>query len=312
MQPPYSRKIFPFRLGILMLVLFSIASCQSTPTTQPSPTPNLLSTEVSKQLTKVVHLVTPTLNQANTGKTAETGTATSANEVLSLPDVATANGIQISLEQVEEIESGYILKGKISKDPGLWLMVLLGEGTQLFDARGNVIPTKYYSDGKGGTIQDTYENWALQTQGKNYPDPWRLNVASLLIELSKKVSFAVDLGPEPQIGQVWELNAPIEYAGHTLVVQKVELFQSEKNKPCLKFSFAGGPEIFRVTSVDDPENRARGKDIQVGDASSGEIFHSSCYGQMPAGIRRIDIYSVDVIQQGPWSLRWQLPSENAN
>lgn len=310
MQPPYSKKIFPSRLGILMLVLISIASCQASPTSQPSPTPNLLSTEVSKQLTKVALLVTPNPNETDPGKLTET--VTSADDIHPLPDVATANGIQISLEQVEELESGYILKGRISKVPGLWLMVLLGEGTQLLDAQGGVIPTQYYYEGKGGTIHDTFENWGLQTIGKEYPSPWSLAIPSFLVELSRKVSFAVDLGPEPQIGQVWELNTQLDYAGHTLIVQKMELFQSEKNKPCLKFSFAGGPEIFRVTSVNDPENRARGKDIQVGDANSGEIFHSSCYAQMPVGIRRIDIYSVDVIQQGPWTLRWQPPNENAS
>ncbi len=308
MQPPYSRKSIPCGLGILILVLFSIVSCQATPPTQSSPTPNFLSTAVAEQITKVVLLVTPTPIEASNGKPAETVPATSTDEVLLLPDVATANGTQISLEQVDEIESGYILKGRISKEPNLMLEVRLGFGTELLDAQGNVIPTEYYFGGQGGTIQDGFSNWGLQTQGKNHPGPWSLNVSSLLIELSKKVSFAVDLGPEPEIGQIWELNTPIDFAGYNFVVQKVELFQSEKNRACLKFSFAGGPEIFRITSVDDPENRTRGKDIQVGDASSGEIFHSSCYDQIPAGIRRIDIYSVDVIQQGPWTLRWQPPN----
>ena len=66
MQPLYSRKIFPFRLGILMLVMLFVVSCQGTRILQPSPTPNILSTVVSDQRTKLATTPIPTLSPIKT------------------------------------------------------------------------------------------------------------------------------------------------------------------------------------------------------------------------------------------------------
>lgn len=292
--------------GTLLLVFIALTACQAAPQAQPAPTADRLSTIVAEQQTRVVLLVTATPQATHAEKSAETATPT--NAALSLPDQAAAQGIQISLEQVVEIESGYILKGKISKVAGLWLMVLPGEGTQLLDAQGHVIPTKPYFNGTGGTVQDTFADWGLQTIGKNYPGTWRLNIPSLFIELSRKVTFTADLGPAPQIGQSWDLNLPVDFAGYKFFVQKVALFQSENNRPCLNFLFAGGPEIFRVSSLTDPQNRSRHSGGQVSDAHSGTLSLSFCYDQVPTGVRSFDIFMVEVIQPGPWTLRWQPPT----
>lgn len=295
----------PLRL-ILSLVLL-IASCQRTPSVHPSPIPNETSSVILGQPTKVVLLITPP--PSGTADEKQFGAATQTNDAPSLPDIAMANGISISLEQVEETDDGYILKGKISKVHSLWLTVLLGEGTQLLDAQGGVIPTKYYSDGKGGTTQDAFEDWGLQTIGKDYPGPWKLTIPSLIVELSHKVSFTVDLGFAPQIGQSFDVNLPVDFAGYPFFVQKVEFFLSEKNRPCLNFLFTSGPEIFRISGVTDAGNRSRHTDMQVSDANNGSSFNSLCYDQMPAGIHSFDIYLIDVIQQGPWTLHWQPPEE---
>jgi hypothetical protein len=304
-KPCFGNKMLLLRPGILLLLALFIASCQRTPAGQPSPTPNLPSTIVFGRPTKVVLHVTPT--PAKTVNEKLTDTKMPTNNAPSLPDAVVANGIQISLEQVEEIESGYILTGSISKDPRSMLTIYLGPGTRLLDAQGEVIPTKRYWGQGGGTLQDASAHWGLQTEGKNYPAPWRLNIPSLLIELTGKVSFAVDLGPVPQIGQTWDLNTPFDFAGHKLVVQKVEMIQSEKSRPCLAFTFAGDPEIFRIRSVSDPENRSVHIDGHVSDADSGTISSSFCYDQVPLGTRSIDVYLVDILHQGPWLLGWRPP-----
>ena len=286
-----------------MLVLFT-ASCQRAPAVQPTATPGIGAKAESEQPTKVVLLISPTPAETEGLKLPSTGTPT--NDVPSLPDIALANGIQVSLEQVQETDDGYILKGKISKVHGLWLMVLLGEGTQLFDAQGSVIPTTYISS--GGTIQDTFEDWGLQTIGKDYPGPWSLHIPSLFVELSHKVTFTIDLGFAPQIGQSWDFNMPVDYAGYPFFIQKAVLIQSsEKDRPCLKFLFNSGPEIFRIGGVTDPANRSRHTDMQVSDANNGSSSNSLCYDQAPAGIHSFNIYTINVIQQGPWALHWQPP-----
>ena len=303
-QSHHSKKVYALHLELLLMLVLFTASCQRAPAVQPTATPSITAKAVSEQLTKGALLISPT--PAKTVDLKLTSTATPTNDAPSLPDIALANGIQVSLEQVQEMDDSYILKGKISKVQGLWLMVLLGEGTQLLDAQGSVIPTTYISS--GGTIQDTFEDWGLQTIGKDYPGPWSLHIPSLFVELSHKVTFTIDLGFAPQIGQSWDFNMPVDYAGYPFFIQKAELFQSsEKDRPCLKFLFNSGPEIFRIGGVTDPANRSRHTDMQVSDAINGSSFNSLCYDQAPAGIHSFNIYTINIIQQGPWALHWQPP-----
>jgi len=239
-------------------------------------------------------------------------TTAAAGSSQALPNTATAAGIRISLDQVIETETGFILKGSISKDPKNMLDVGLGQGTQLLDARGAVIPTERYSFQSGGSLQDPSSGWGLQTNSKAYLGPWKLSIPSVMIGLSLLKPFEIDLGPTPQIGQSWDLNRTLDFAGHPLVVQKVEMTQGPNNTIYLNFTFGGNPELFDVPSMGDPQNLSVRSGGKGSSAESGAITSAFLYDQVPSGKRTINIYGIRIVQQGPWILGWQPPAASAS
>ncbi len=244
---------------------------------------------------------TPVLNQAT--KLPTTGAITESAPALG--HTAAVNGITVSLDQVAETEQGFLLQGSISKDPKTVLMVRFGLGTQLLDANGEVIPTEFSLS--GGSLTDPSSEWKLQTNSKAYPGPWTLKVPSLFIELSAKVSFNVDFGPSPQIGQIWEINQTLDFAGHPLVVQKAELIEDQDQKTRLRFTFGGGSELYEVSSMGDPQNFSARSSPKLTSADSGALTYSSIYDQIPTGKRTVDIYGATLVQPGPWLVGWQPP-----
>lgn len=250
---------------------------------------------------------TPTQVQA-TLPAAATAAPASA-QVLS--NAATVEGIRISLEQAIETETGFIMKGSISKDPKRMLNVQLGRGTQLLDAYGAVIPTEYYFGQKGGSLQDPSSGWGLQTNSKAYPGPWKLSIPEVMIELSGYVPFEIDLGPTPRIGQTWELNKSIDFAGYPLVVQKVEMTQGPNQTTYLDFTFAGSSGLFSA-SVIDPDNRSARTNGKSSSAESGAITSAFTYDQLPTGKRKIVVSSLRYTQNGTWLLGWQPPASSTS
>ncbi len=65
MQPHYRRRLFPFSLGILMFVIFFIASCQKAPEASTFTSPNTKSTSVTAQPTTVKDAGTPIAGKSN-------------------------------------------------------------------------------------------------------------------------------------------------------------------------------------------------------------------------------------------------------
>jgi WD40 repeat protein len=231
-----------------------------------------------------------------------------------LSNSAMVAGIQISLDQVMETENGFILTGSKSwKGMENTEDVYLGLDTRLLDARGAVIPTETYFPGGGISPENQSAAWALETNSKAHPGPWKLSIPSVLIQRTSEVSFELDLGTAPSLGQTWNLNTQLNIAGHTLVVQKAEMTQGPglDGTFYLDFTFSGGPELLQV-SVSDPDNHSARIAGKGSSAESGAITSAFSYDGLPTGKRKIVVTSLTYIQQGPWILGWQPPTTSAS
>jgi Tol biopolymer transport system component len=133
-----------------------------------------------------------------------------------------------------------------------------------------------------------------------------------MIELTGMVPVDFDLGPAPAVGQTWDLNQTLDFAGHALVVQSVQMTQGRDQTIWLDFTFGGSPEIFAISSSGDRDNRSLRPASKGSTAESGQITYALSYDAVPTGKHRIDIGGITVLQAGPWELGWQPPVTEAS
>ena len=242
-----------------------------------------------------------------------------------LSNIAMLNGFTLQLDNVIELEDGYIFTGNLSWDD---LAFPTGKGT----IAETVIPVLTDANGQGIPMEEVqvdahkpfsfYENnmpWSYRTNRKDFTGPLTLGVSSIKTSMTAPpVDFEIDLGSNPQVGQIWEPNQDFVVAGHTLRLSSVQL-----NGDCGTQMYA---LIFNFTSD------LGGVDAFVTDSVPQAPFDYSCEGgggmweegrpvdlkEFPAGVIYNDIpiglhhYSINVslpdVVKGPWQVTWNPPS----
>src|SRR5262245_50438910 len=94
----------------------------------------------------------------------------------------------------------------------------------LTDVNGETIPMEEVP--VDWTPQQGKLPWSYRTNRKNFSGPLVFGIESIQannITILPATDFQVDLGPDPQIGQVWELNQDFVIDGHTFHLSSVQL-----------------------------------------------------------------------------------------
>jgi hypothetical protein len=138
------------------------------------------------------------------------------------------------------------------------------------------------------------------------------------VDVPAQASFTFDPGPNPQVGQVWDLDNTVAVAGARLHFNRARLTtipgdigQNEPEEWYVLTFWADSPiqDGRRVSSVEPgfefpsiPSDR-----MTIYGSSTGQIEIQLYYRQLPTGSIQMTIHKAGLVLYGPWEVRWNLP-----
>jgi len=263
-------------------------------------------------LAPVTVLATPSLPEGEaTSAAGEAGAS-------SLSSIAIRNGFTLQLDNVVELEDGFVLTGSLSWDDSAFPA---GGGTiseavipTLTDAGGQVIPIEEVR--VDALYGEREMPWSFRTDRKILSGPLVLSVSTIgAMVTPPEVEFEFDLGEDPQVGESWEINHDFNFAGHTVRLLSLRLGESPDScrGSILDFTFTGdGPGVSAVVSDVIPEPPclpSHGGGGGGGGPADPNVFQGTvAYRGIPSGLHRFSITaSVPYVVAGPWEVAWQPP-----
>jgi len=238
-----------------------------------------------------------------------------------LSNVATLNGFTLQLDNVVELEDGFVFTGSLSWDDSVYPT---GKGMisdevvpTLTDASGQIIPMEGVQLVNGPYMDEHKSAWSYRTNRKTFSGPLVLNVESISTIIdSPETSFELDLGPNPQVGQTWDLNHDLVFEGHTLRLLSVQLVDDHSSscwKYDLTFNFAS--DLAGISaSVNDVVPQTPLNQVCEGGGGGGgpvdpKIFSTGIqYSDIPNGLHHFTISaSIPYVVLGPWQVTWTPP-----
>ncbi len=262
----------------------------------------------------ITELAPPTPQQAEPVVSAETGTP-------ALSNTASLNGFTFKLENVIELEDGFVFTGNLSWDDSAFPTGkgMLAEPVipTLTDENGQKIPIEQVQ--LNATYDEHNAPWSYRTNRKAFSGPLTLSISSIKTSMTAPaVDFAVDFGSNPQIGQTWEINRDFVMAGHTICLLSIRLINPPDtcSKSGLEFKFKGDmAEIGAMVADVNPEPTV--DQICSGGGGGGggggpvdpTVFSIAVsYRNIPTGGHHFLInVSIPYIVNGPWQVAWNPP-----
>lgn len=239
--------------------------------------------------------------------------------VPTLSNTATLNGFTFKLDNVIEVEEGFIFTGNLT-----WNDSVFPTGTGMLAEA--VIPTLTDAAGQKIPIEEVYVDapyeehkmpWSYRTNRKVFSGPLVFSIASIKTSMvAPDIDFAIDFGAGPQIGQLWEVNRDFVVEGHTIRLLSVGLVAVPDT--CqgvgVNFNFSGdAPEIFANASDVIPPSPMTCSGGGGGGGGGGPVdplvFSTGVtYGEIPSGLHHYSIgFSVPFVVNGPWRIAWDPP-----
>jgi len=252
--------------------------------------------------------VTPTLEATATVPPAATNVplsmATSKpNETPTQP--ISPYGIKNSLDKFETLPDGYILYGNISwTDPLIPPYGVSAILAGIKDANGNEIPFEYADAGMYPPQGELRQYWAYKLNETDLATPLSL---SFVVETSLPVdgdSFTFDPGPNPQLGQIWNINQDVIVNNETIHVLSAE--QAGIEKGYFLFTLQSDSNIVSAAIMDFAHPPAGGGGGGGGIPEAGVPFRSGFGYQipLPQGSFTLTFINVSVLIPGDWTLAW--------
>jgi hypothetical protein len=220
-------------------------------------------------------------------------------------------GVTLHLEQIVELEDGYILVGHTrwgDLDSGLLWLNPFGWMT-LTDAHGDPVPIEEESSLLEAEVADpAVASWAWRLRGKHWDGPLVLSLETAEAAFPADADFQVNVGLGPQTGQEWRLDKTLDVAGHTVTVETVEAIEDSFGSG-YAFSFSGDPQVLSLGMA------IEGTPPSGGGGGGGEgVFNISLIWATgrPSGLLKVTIDSVNTNVHGPWSVVWNPPLPAGN
>lgn len=239
------------------------------------------------------------------------------NEFEDMPETTTTDldgddEILFSLERVVEMDDGFLFEGTISwvGDEGTSLVFL--NLIRVEDANGEKIPAERADpDELFDPHSGTQVGWALKTFGKTYPGPWKIILEDIGIESYTDISFQIDLGENPQIGDMWQVTQDFSYEDKHFTLNEITLEPGPREDYRLSFEFSGFENLYGVT-IQDPDNQSMGSGGGGGVGSSDPKIITTAihYDYLPSGVRQFNLGSLSYRMKGTWQQSWNLPASS--
>ena len=153
--------------------------------------------------------------------------------------------------------------------------------------------------------------WAYEIP-KPILSPLKISLEYVKIHQSDTFQFQIDTGSDPQPGQKWQLNQPIELGGFSYVIDQVEMLENGYNVRW--HSGFDVPEGASFTlSIDNllpsPEIGTQGMEDRSGDRV--DYAHNFITDEpMPNGTLTFELTLHQITRlPGPWTLTWTPPGQ---
>lgn len=245
--------------------------------------------------------------------------------ILPLPEVTTTaeraapHGMQLSVDELVELEDGYLFRGTFTwenssyEDPEFWDLPLI-----LTDAAGQPIPLKISYELPYGPVSESFFTWTAQTQLKNIASPVTFTVEGMsvraLTEFSDENSFAFDVGDYPQAGQVWPVNKVLDLGGYPVTVSEVTFEALADGTYSLLANLQRDPQQITALNFLDQDNHSSMLWSSSGpgfDYEDGDLLLGIGYDYLPVGVHHFWVDNYFVRLPGPWSATVDLPASSA-
>ncbi len=232
-----------------------------------------------------------------------------------LSSIATLKGFTLQLDNVIELEDGFVFTGNLSWGDSVFPtgkgMISEAVIPVLTDANGQVVPVEEVP--LDWSNQEHKALWSYRTNSKAFAGPLTLSVSSIKTTLiAPTIDFAVDFGSNPQIGQIRDVNQDFVVEGHTIRLLSIELVTLPDT--CqgvgVNFNFSSDfPDIYAdVTDVvAQPPAICSGGGGGGGGAYDPTIFSTGVMNKdMPTGLHHYSInmyipYVVNGLLQVTWN-----------
>lgn len=179
------------------------------------------------------------------------------------------------------------------------------------DANGVEIPFSLVTDADLPVVDRHIFPYVYKLNNKSLEWPLTITVDSVGASLDEvQASFDFDTGPNPQVGQEWDINQDLQIGDYGIQVRSITRIAEGYS-----VTFQADPEVqsVGVTIQKDVQFQPSGGRVEGDD--DGSIKISMFFDDLiPEGKLTVVINSVGVIISGPWSMQWtpdDLPSDGS-
>jgi hypothetical protein len=236
-------------------------------------------------------------------------TPTQNADMDSLANTSQVNGFTFSLDTVIELPDGFVFTGRFFWDDTVFpagsdIYLYVQDLIILSDGGGQAIPIEAVN--LGDAPEGVNERvWSVRTNTKNFQSPLVLSIPSIeAMYVPPRVEFEFDLGANPQIGQIWDINQEISIDGQVVRITSIELVDNQ-DAICLVFA---GENAAGIVIHDRASEWPDALCSSNGSHSPSMFIGPVVYQSIPSGVHR---FSVGVrtyyISQGPWQVLWNPP-----
>ena len=102
-------------------------------------------------------------------------------------------------------------------------------------------------------MTDNFERKAFRLKGKDIHWPITTVISDLNVSKFADSRFVLDLGKDPQIGQIWELNKTISIPPYSITIDSIQLTESYHGAVSLHFFITSNCDIVGM-SINAMEN----------------------------------------------------------
>lgn len=233
------------------------------------------------------------------------------------PAGTTLEGFSIVLESEAPLADGYILSGSYQwTDPRFDVYSVYINDPKVTDANGQSVSFTTVDPLTAMDPALKKLQIAYQIHGKDYAWPLTLTVNSVTVNLPDAVTFQFDAGPNPQVGQTWEVNIDVPVAGHIIHVQSIELTQGRSPTELgFTFTISSDPGVTSA-NIDDANPVFTGDVVGGGSGGGGGgggdasavgpfTYGWALEGYSPAGVKTFTVHNIAIMLQGTGQTTWK-------